>query len=394
MRTFTFDMYQTLLIAVLALLLGNFIRKRIPFFKKFCIPAPVIGGLIVSIVTCILYATGVVAVAFDDSFREICMVFFFTSVGFQANLKALKAGGKGILILLILLVALITSQNLIAVLLSQPLGLSPLTGFCTGSIPMLGGHGTAGAFGPVLEDFGVKGASTICTAAATYGLIAGSLIGGPIADRLIRKRDLIKTAIAPETGTKEAKGVKAVIGSYANAVFELVIAAGIGTVITMLLKSTGLTFPVYIGAMITAAVMRNIGEYTGKIPLYMDQVEDIGSIMLSLFLGIAMITLQIWELAGLALPMIILLLAQTIWMIFFAGFIVFRSMGKNYDAAVISAGFCGFGMGATPNALANMEAVTARYVPSAKAFLLIPIVGSLFTDFLNSIIITLFINVI
>ncbi len=394
MRTFTFDMYQTLFIAVLALLLGSLIRKRLPFFKKFCIPAPVIGGLIVSIVTCILYATGVLTVAFDDSFREICMVFFFTSVGFQANLKALKAGGKGILILLILLVTLIFSQNLIAVLLSKPLGLTPLTGFCTGSIPMVGGHGTAGAFGPVLEDFGVKGASTICTAAATYGLIVGSLIGGPLADRLIRKRDLVKTAVAPETGAKEAKSVKAVIGSYANAVFELVIAAGIGTVITMLLKSTGLTFPVYIGAMITGAVIRNLGEYTGKIPLYIDQVEDIGSIMLSLFLGIAMITLQMWELADLALPMIILLLAQTVWMAFFSGIIVFRAMGKNYDAAVISSGFCGFGMGATPNAMANMEAVTARYVPSAKAFLLIPIVGSLFTDFLNSIIITLFINII
>ncbi len=394
MRTFTFDMYQTLMIAVLALLLGRLIRKKFPVFKKFCIPAPVIGGLIVSAITCVFYATGTLTVTFDDSFREICMIFFFTSVGFQANLKALRAGGKGIVILLILLVILITSQNLIAVGLAKPLGISPLTAFCTGSIPMIGGHGTAGAFGPVLEDFGVTGASTICTAAATFGLIVGSLIGGPLADLLIQKRDLVKTAVAVQESGTEEKSVKKLAGGYAGAVFIMVIAVGLGTIVTMLLRKTGLTFPVYIGAMIIAAVIRNIGEYTGKIPLFTDKVQDIGSIMLSLFLGVAMITLRIWELASLALPMVVLLLAQTGWMIIFAGVIVFRAMGKDYDAAVISAGVCGFGMGATPNAMANMQAVTARYVPSAKAFLLIPIVGSLFSDFLNSIIITLFINLL
>lgn len=394
MRTFTFDMYQTLMIAVLALLLGRLIRKKFPVFKKFCIPAPVIGGLIVSAITCVFYATGTLTVTFDDSFREICMIFFFTSVGFQANLKALRAGGKGIVILLILLVVLITSQNLIAVGLAKPLGISPLTAFCTGSIPMIGGHGTAGAFGPVLEDFGVTGASTICTAAATFGLIVGSLIGGPLADLLIQKRDLVKTAVAVQESGTEEKSVKKLAGGYAGAVFIMVIAVGLGTIVTMLLRKTGLTFPVYIGAMIIAAVIRNIGEYTGKIPLFTDKVQDIGSIMLSLFLGVAMITLRIWELASLALPMVVLLLAQTGWMIIFAGVIVFRAMGKDYDAAVISAGVCGFGMGATPNAMANMQAVTARYVPSVKAFLLIPIVGSLFSDFLNSIIITLFINLL
>ncbi len=394
MRTFTFDMYQTLMIAVLALLLGRLIRKKFPVFKKFCIPAPVIGGLIVSAITCALYATGTLTVTFDDTFREVCMIFFFTAVGFQANLKALKAGGKGIIVMLVLLVGLIISQNLIALSLAKPLGVSPLTAFCTGSIPMIGGHGTAGAFGPVLEDFGVTGATTICTAAATFGLIVGSLIGGPLAELLIKKKDLLKTAVPPEENGTGEKNVKKLAGGYAGAVFIMVIAVGLGTVVTMLLRETGLTFPVYIGAMIIAAVIRNVGEFTGKIPLFRDKVQDIGSIMLSLFLGVAMITLRIWELASLALPMIVLLLAQTVWMVFYAGFIVFRAMGKNYDSAVITAGFCGFGMGATPNAMANMQAVTSRFVPSAKAFLLIPIVGSLFTDFLNSIIITFFINVL
>ena len=220
------------------------------------------------------------------------------------------------------------------------------------------------------------------------------MIGGPLAELLIKKKDLLKTAVPPEENGTEEKNVKKLAGGYAGAVFIMVIAVGGGTVITMLLRETGLTFPVYIGAMILAAVIRNVGEYTGKIPLFRDKVQDIGSIMLSLFLGVAMITLRIWELASLALPMIVLLLAQTVWMVFYGAVIVFRTMGKDYDAAVITAGFCGFGMGATPNAMANMQAVTSRFVPSAKAFLLIPIVGSLFTDFLNSILITFFINLI
>ena len=390
------DMYQTLALAVAALLLGSFLRKRIPLLEKFCIPAPVIGGLIFAILTCILYGTGLMEVSFTDTLREVCMVFFFTSVGFQANLKVLKSGGKALFVFLLLVVVLIVSQNALAVGLAKVLRLDTLLGMCTGSIPMVGGHGTAGAFGPVLEDFGLNGATTVCTAAATFGLIAGSLIGGPIANSLIRQKNLLRTAvpIEDELLEEEEKATHHRFVHYAPATFQLSLAAGIGTVLSMLLSLTGMTFPVYIGAMIVAAIIRNIGEYTGKIEIYMAEIDDIGSIMLSLFLGIAMITLKLWQLAELALPMIALLAAQTLFMFLFARFVVFTIMGRDYDAAVITAGTCGFGMGATPNAMANMQAVCDKYAPSLKAYILIPIVGSLFADFINSLVVTFFINLL
>ena len=269
-----------------------------------------------------------------------------------------------------------------------------LVGMCTGSIPMVGGHGTAGAFGPVLEDFGLTGATTVCTAAATYGLISGSLIGGPIADYLIRKKDLLKTVMKEDASASAEDADQKALTDYAPASFQLVIAVGIGTVLSFLLSKTGMTFPIYIGAMIAAAVIRNIGEYFGKYTIHMGEINDLGGIMLSFFLGIAMIMLKIWQLAELAMPLLILLIAQTVFMILYARFVVFTIMGHDYDAAVITAGTCGFGMGATPNAMANMQAICDKYVPSLKAYLLIPIVGSLFADFINSLVITFFINLL
>ena len=268
---------------------------------------------------------------------------FFTSVGFQANLKVLKSGGKAMIVFLGVVIVLIVSQNFLAVGLANLLGVDPLVGLCTGSIPMVGGHGTAGAFGPVLEDFGIKGATTLCTAAAS---------------------------------------------------FQLIIAMGIGTVLSKLLSLTGMTFPIYIGAMIAAACIRNLGEYGGKFTVYMGEINDIGGICLSLFLGMAMITLKIWQLAELALPLVVLLAGQTLFMILYSFAIVYNVMGRDYDAAVIVSGTCGFGMGATPNAMANMQAVCDKYSPSVKAYLLIPLVGSLFADFINSLVITVFINFI
>lgn len=390
------DMYQTLAVSVLVLILGQFLKKRINFLKKFCIPAPVIGGLLFAVLTCVCYSLGIAEFTFDDTLREVCMVFFFTSVGFQANLKVLKSGGKSLFIFLGLVVVLIVSQNFLALGVSKLLHLDPLVGLCTGSIPMVGGHGTAGAFGPVLEDFDVKGATTICTAAATFGLIAGSLIGGPIGKRLIDRKKLLDTAVAEDDSilVEDEKKHERHTNMYAAAVFQLIIAVGIGTIISELLTKTGLTFPIYIGAMIAAAVIRNIGEYSGKFDIYMGEINNLGGICLSLFLGMAMITLKLWQLAELALPLIILLSAQLILMMLFTYFVVFNVMGRDYDAAVLSAGTCGFGMGATPNAMANMQAICDRYVPSVKAYLIIPLIGSLFADFLNSLVITFFINIL
>lgn len=392
----TLDMYQTIAVAVVVLILGAFLKRKISFLEKFCIPAPVIGGLIFAIFTLICYSTGILEIDFDDTLKEVCMVFFFTSVGFQANLKVLKSGGKPLLIFLVLVIVLIITQNFTAIGLANLLGLDSLTGMTTGSIPMVGGHGTAGAFGPVLEDFGISGATTVCTAAATFGLVAGSLMGGPIGNRLIKKHNLLET-IKNDDDTllvEEEEKHERHFSMYAPAVFQLIIAVGIGTIFSKLLSLTGMTFPIYIGAMIAAAIMRNIGEYTGKITIHMGEINDLGGICLSLFLGIAMITLKLWQLADLALPLVILLAGQVALMFLFSYIVVFNVMGRNYDAAVLVAGTCGFGMGATPNSMANMQAICEKYGPSVKAYLIIPIVGSLFADFLNSLTITFFINLL
>ena len=362
------DMYQTITVAVLVLMLGKVLKKKFGILERFCIPAPVIGGVVFAVFTCICYVTGIAEFSFDDILKEVCMVFFFTSVGFQANLKVLKSGGKALIIFLGLVIGLILSQNFLAVGLAKLLHISPLVGLCTGSIPMVGGHGTAGAFGPVLEDFNVNGATTISTAAATFGLIAGSLIGGPLGKLLIEKRNLLSTVVPEDDSllVEDEKKHERHTSMYASAVFQLILAIGLGTIFSWMLTKTGLTFPIYIGAMIAAALIRNISEYSGKGIIHMGEINDLGGISLSLFLGMAMITLKLWELASLALPLIILLSSQALFMCIFTYFIEFNIMGRNYDAAVLVAGTCGFGMGATPNAMANMQAICDRYAPSVN----------------------------
>ncbi len=390
------DMYQTLAIAVVVLMLGQFLKMKINFLEKFCVPAPVVGGLIFAIMTCVCYATGIAEFDFDDTLREVCMVFFFTSVGFQANLKVLKKGGKSLIVFVILVIVLIFAQNFLAVSVASLLGLDKLIGMCTGSIPMVGGHGTAGAFGPVLEDFNISGATTICTAAATFGLVAGSLIGGPIGRKLIEKKNLLSTVVPEDDSllVEDEKKHERHTNMYAAAVFQLIIAVGIGTIFSKLLTLTGMTFPIYIGAMIAAALIRNIDEYTGRFNIHMGEINDVGGISLSLFLGIAMITLKLWQLADLALPLVVLLMIQVVLIYVFAKYVVFNVMGRDYDAAILAAGTCGFGMGATPNAMANMQVLCEKYAPSVKAYLLIPLIGSLFADFINSLVITFFINIL
>ena len=389
-----FNMYQTLFLAVISVSIGGILRKKIGFLIRFCVPAPVIGGLLFAIITCILHVSHFAEVTFDDTLREVCMVIFFTSVGFQANIRVLRQGGRSMVLFLILVIALIALQNVMAISLSSLLGIDRLLGLCTGSIPMVGGHGTAGAFGPVLEDFGVRGATTICTSAATFGLIAGSLMGGPLGNHLIRKYNLHTTDEVDEMADKANNSAMDAIIKYPPAVYLLISAAGVGTLISSLLSKTGMVFPIYIGAMLAAAVIRNYCELTGSFSLPMSEIENFGEICLTLFLGIAMITLKIWQLADLALPLIVLLGGQVVLMYIYTRFILFNAMGRNYDAAVIVGGTCGFGMGATPNAMANMAVITEQYGPSVEAYLLIPIVGSLFADFINSLAITFFINLL
>lgn len=389
-------MYQTLAVAVGVLFLGGFLKQKIKLLEHFCIPSPVIGGMLFALLSLGLYVTGVVEFDFDETLKTVCMVIFFTSVGFQANLRILKSGGISLVIFLVCVITLILGQNFIAIGVAKLMGLDPLIGLCTGSIPMVGGHGTSGAFGPVLEDLGVSGATTLCTAAATFGLVAGSLMGGPLGRRLIVKHDLLKTAVAEdETPLVEEEEKKhRSVSMYAPAAYQIAIAMGLGTVVSWLLSKTGMTFPIYIGAMIIAAVMRNISEFTGKFDIHIGEINDIGGICLSMFLGIAMITLKLWQLAELALPLVVLLLVQVVFMGLFTYFVVYNVMGRNYDAAVLASGTCGFGMGATPNAMANMQVLTEKFAPSVKAYILVPIIGSMFADFLNSLCVTFFINLL
>lgn len=394
--TFSFDMYQTLAIATVVLLLGAGLKKKVGLLQKFCIPAPVVGGLLYALVMTVLYTVWGIEFNYDETLKNVCMVLFFTSVGFQANVKILKEGGVSLLIFLGIVIGLVFVQNGAAIAIAKLIGSDTRVGMATGSIPMIGGHGTAGAFGPILEDFGFRGATTVCTAAATFGLVAGSLMGGPVAERLIRKYDLLSRTKEedPTLLINEEQRHHHQPGKYASATYQLAIAMGLGTLISWLLSLTGMTFPVYIGAMIVAAIMRNIGEHTDKITIQIGEINDLGGIGLSLFLGIAMITLKLWQLTELAMPLVILLISQVIIMYIFSRYIVFFLMGKDYDAAVLAAGICGFGMGATPNAMANMQAVTEKYRPSVKAYILVPIVGSMFADFINSLAITFFINYI
>lgn len=394
MYKLSLDMYQTLALAVVVLVFGANLKKQIKLLEKFCIPSPVVGGIVFAFISCILYKLNVLEFSFYETLKSICMMVFFTSVGFNANLKILKSGGINLVLLLVCVCVLIVFQNSLAVALANLLNVSPLVGLSAGSISMVGGHGTAGAFGPVLEDFGMEGATTLCTAAATFGLVSGSLMGGPIGRKLIIKHDLLKTVKSQNQAElkEEQSKYRRSAQRYSTAAFQLAIAMGLGTLVSTLLSKTGMTFPSYIGAMIIAAIMRNICEYSSKYEVHMGEIRDVGGICLSLFLGIAMITLKLWQLASLALPLVILLCAQTLLMFLFAYYVVFNVMGRDYDAAVLSAGVCGFGMGATPNAMANMQALTHRYAPAVKPYLLVPIIGSMFADFINSLCITFFIN--
>lgn len=393
----TLNMIQTLAVAAVVLYVGTFLKKRVALFERFCIPAPVIGGVLFSLIALGGYASGLFHFSFDMTLKEVCMIGFFTSVGFGASLKPLKEGGKQIVIFVGLVIALVILQNVVAVGLSKVVGVSPLLAMCTGSVPMIGGHGSAGAFGPVLKSLGVESATSVSMAAATFGLVGGSLIGGPLGKRLIEKHHLTRglddrVENLDEEAREEARGI--LEGDLAKGAYQLVIAMGIGTFVSYLLGFTGLEFPAYIGAMIAAAIIRNVGDLTHAYRIYDLEIQEIGVVFLSFFLSMALMALNLWELAALAVPMLVLLIAQGVLMAVFAYFIVFRALGRDYDSAIMVSGACGFGMGATPNAMANMQALTAKYLPSPKAFLIVPVVGSLFVDFINSIVITLFINVL
>ncbi len=405
------DMLQSAGVGALALLLGMLMTRNIKCLQKFCIPSPVSGGLVFSIITLFLYKVFHIELSFDGTLKDVFMLTFFTSVGFQSNMKVLKQGGKTLVMMLVMLVGIIILQNAMPLAITKLLGVSPLIGMAAGSIPMAGGHGTAGGFASLLESMGLQGAGTISMAAATFGLIAGSVIGGPIAEKLIRTQltyehetmkdfELDPAMVGIESDEASPAGREKRLSSseiefqhYANAAYTLLVVMAIGTLMTVVLKSTGITFPTYFGALVTAAIVRNLIELTPWAKkLEMEKIVSLGNICLSVFLGMAMISLKLWELQSLALPLITILVCQVIMMVLITYFLAFRLLGKDYDAAVLVAGICGFGLGATPNAMANMSAVCYKYHYSVKPFLIVPIIGAMFVDLLNTGIITTFLN--
>ena len=393
MNVIEVNMYQAAGLAVLMLVIGRMLVARIEFLRKYCIPAPVVGGLIFAILHVILRSMGILEFNMDTTLQTVFMTAFFCSVGYMAAFKELKKGGIGVVKFLVLAILMCCIQDLVGGFGAKIFGLDGKLGLAMGSIPLVGGHGTAGSFGPFLEDMGVANATTVAVAAATYGLIAGCMIGGPIATGKIRKLGLKSSAIestaTAEVSVDQDTGAMDE-GNLMDAAIYIVIAVGLGTIVAALLGKL-ITLPGYIGAMIVGAIIRNVQESRGvKMP--MGEMGALGNICLSIFLGLAMINLKLWQLVSLALPMIVILLIQTVIMFFYASFVVFNVMGRDYDAATISSGFCGFGMGATPNAMANMQAITNQYGPAPVAFMIVPLVGSLFIDFFNAAIITAFTN--
>ena len=393
MNVIEVNMYQAAGLAVLMLVIGRMLVARIEFLRKYCIPAPVVGGLIFAILHVILRSMGILEFNMDTTLQTVFMTAFFCSVGYMAAFGELKKGGIGVIKFLILAIVMCCIQDLVGGFGAKIFGLDGRLGLAMGSIPLVGGHGTAGSFGPFLEDMGVANATTVAVAAATYGLIAGCMIGGPIATGKIRKLGLKSSAIestaTAEVSVDQDTGAMDE-GNLMDAAIYIVIAVGLGTIVAALLGKL-ITLPGYIGAMIVGAIIRNVQESRGvKMP--MGEMGALGNICLSIFLGLAMINLKLWQLVSLALPMIVILLIQTVIMFFYASFVVFNVMGRDYDAATISSGFCGFGMGATPNAMANMQAITNQYGPAPVAFMIVPLVGSLFIDFFNAAIITAFTN--
>lgn len=405
------DMLQTAGLGALALVLGMCLTRRVKWLQRFCIPSPVSGGIVFSVVSLMLYKLWNVELVFDGTLKDVFMLVFFTSVGFQSNLKVLRRGGSTLLLMLGVLAFIIVVQNVLPLGIAWIMGVNPLVGMAAGSISMAGGHGTAGGFSAVLEGMGLSGAGTIAMAAATFGLIMGSVTGGPLAERLIRTKltaehlepkdyevdpamaGLESNEASPAGRAKHISSNEQEFQQYAKATYALLIVVAAGSLMSWLLQQTGVTFPTYFGALIVAAIVRNVAETCKLTPkMELDKIVSVGNICLSVFLGMAMVSLKLWELESLALPLVVMLVAQVVAMALIAYFVAFNILGRDYDAAVLVAGICGFGLGATPNAMANMSAVCYKYHYTVKPFLIVPIIGAMFVDLINTGFITMFLN--
>jgi len=386
------DMFQSAAAAAVVLVVGIYLVKRVPMLKRFCIPAAVIGGLLFSLVMLIFYSCDFMEITFDDTIKEIAMRMFFCSIGFMASISMIKSGGRMLLILIALLIALVTLQNFVGIFSVGLFDLDPKYGLALGSISLCGGHGTAAAYGGILvNDYGLVGADVVCIASATFGLAIAGLIGGPLARNLVRRYDLKPTSNDMELQSEI--DVSLDDRRVLNAVVILAACIGLGTLLNMAFDAVDIAVPSYLGGMLVALFCRTVTDKIGyELPL--KELETIGWVSLCIFLSMALMAIKLWQLADLAFAMVFTLLIQTVILIVFVYYIVFRATGKNYESAAFVAGVSGFGMGATPNAVANLEALTNEHGPAPVAYFLIPIMGGVFLDFINMGILTAFLNLL
>jgi ESS family glutamate:Na+ symporter len=397
---------NTVAFAGIVLFIGYGIRRVIPSLSRYNIPAPVIGGLLVALINLLARKSDIILFQFDVSLQSPLMIAFFTCIGFGASLALLKRGGLQVIILLAAATFFAIVQNAVGIMIAGPLGVHPLFGVISGSVTLAGGPATGLAFAPLFEQAGVHGAASVAVASAMVGIISASLLGGPIATYLI---DRNKLKIAPvkqspvatnvvEEGKRNPPGriasdEKKTSYALMKGVVAILVAMWIGSWISQGVAAIGVTLPAYIGAMLVAALFRNLDDATNVCGFSQRVIDDIGIVALSLFIVMALMTLKLWELAGLALPLLLILIAQVVLMSGICIWPMFKLMGRDYDSAVISSGFCGFMLGTTANAMANMETLVERYGPAPRAFLVVPMVGAFFVDFTNAIIITACLNI-
>jgi ESS family glutamate:Na+ symporter len=405
--TIKFDLIQTVAVAAAVLFLGYAVRRRVGVLDRFNIPAPVVGGFLFASLALAARQSGVLALEFDTTLQTPFMIAFFTTIGLGASLALLKRGGPQVAVFWLLASTMAVLQNGVGVALARALGVHPFLGLISGSITMTGGHATGAAFGRVIEDqYQFQAAVTLALAAATFGLVSGGLLGGPVGTRLIATRGLKSSGGARPALARAAEDaaldheIDTEPAGEAPTAFRLLemlaviaVCMAFGGLLSQAL-GRAITLPGYIGAMLVAALVRNLADATGWPRVETRTVDDLGTIALSLFLTMALMTLRLWELLELAVPMLIILSAQVILMGLFAYFVTFRLMGRDYDAAVMAGGHCGFGLGATPNAVANMRALEERFGAAPRAFLVVPMVGAFFIDFSNALIITTFMNLV
>ena len=386
------DILQTLGVAIIAFSMGVFIKGKVEFFRKFFIPSPVIGGLIVSLVVLIVNQTGLGTVTFDSILQDFFMNIFFTAIGLTCSFAMLKkSGGLGLKIAFAIIL-LLPLQNVISIGLSYVFGINPLHGLAMGSTSMTGGIGSAVSFGKVMEGYGATNNTEIGVAAATFGILAGSLVGGPTANRLIRKYDLKSNRIVNKNEESTIE-LKMNPKTLMDAVVIIGLAALLGTFINKILALTPLNFPYYVGCQFGGLIVRNIYDGFGKkIDMY--NVETIGNISLNLFLSLALISLNISAILALALPMFVIMLAQAAFIALYTSLVTFKLGGSDYDSAVMVAGHCGVGLGQTPNAMANMEAIIEERGPADVAMFVFPIVLAIAVNLFNPLVITFLMNLL